>query len=121
MLEVPAVILALDSIIHEVDFVSIGTNDMFQYTFASDKRNEAINNKNLQFHPVFIRILRHIADTCNRNKRDDFSLLVCGELSGKPFITHLLLGCGIYELSVPPKVIPPIKNIIRKLTIPGMP
>jgi phosphotransferase system enzyme I (PtsI) len=117
ILEVPSVIFALDSIIHEVDFVSIGTNDLFQYTFASDRTNGAINNKNLQVHPVFIRILRHIADICNKNKREDFSLSICGELAGNPFFIPLLIGSGIHELSMTPNMIPPIKNLVRKLSV----
>ncbi len=116
MIEVPSIIFALDSIIHEVDFVSIGTNDLFQYTFASDRTNGSINNKNLQVHPVFIRILRHIADICSENKRENFSLSVCGELAGNPFFAPLLIGAGIHELSMTPSMIPPIKNLIRKLS-----
>lgn len=118
MIEVPSVIFALKNIINEVDFVSIGTNDLFQYTFASDRTNEAINNKNLQVHPVFIRILKHIADICSKNNRKGFSLSVCGELAGNSFFTPLIIGSGIYELSMTPNLIPPIKNLVRKLTVP---
>jgi len=117
MIEVPSIIPALGNIIQEIDFVSIGTNDLFQYTFASDRTNEAVNNKNLQVHPVFIKILKHIADICSKNKKENFSLSVCGELAGNPFCIPLLIGSGIYELSMTPNMIPPIKNLVRQLSV----
>ncbi len=109
MLEVPSAFIGLKKIINNVDFVSIGTNDLQQYMFAMERgRSEESSNDCL--NPLFLQILADIgAIFCTRPEK---GLSLCGEMAGNPLAVPLLIGAGIKAFSMPPKVIPLIKNTV---------
>lgn len=113
MLEIPAILFALDSLIDHIDFMSVGTNDLLQYCFAIDRSNERVGHSADALDPAFVRIVRHIGDFFR--KHPDKGLGVCGEMASITQAVPLLLGAGITELSMPPKNIPRISKIVRKL------
>jgi len=115
MLEVPSAIQALDKLLPEVDFVSIGTNDLIQYLFAVDRGNSRVNHWFRQLHPVVFRTLReicrHFADFPQKQ------LSICGELGGNLLALPVLLGCGIRSLSMNASKVPPLRDYVRKLNL----
>lgn len=112
MVEVPSAALTADHIAPHVDFLSIGTNDLVQYTMAVDRVNEKVSHLYEPTHPAILRLIRL---TCDVKKNRDIWIGVCGEMAGNPLWTPLLLGLGIDELSVNPKSIPEIKDVICNL------
>lgn len=112
MIEVPSAYFIADELAREVDFFSIGTNDLIQYLLAVDRGNEYISNLFLEFHPAVIRALKKITDSAHRN---NIKISVCGEMASNKLATAVLIGLGIDELSVSPSVFPEIKQIIRKI------
>lgn len=112
MIEVPSAYFLADELAKEVDFFSIGTNDLIQYILAVDRGNEYISGLYLQFHPAVLRAIKSITDAAHRNK---IKISVCGEMASDPIATPLLVGFGIDELSVVPSIFPEIKQIIRKI------
>jgi phosphotransferase system enzyme I (PtsI) len=110
MAEVPSAVLDLDRILKEVDFISIGTNDLIQYTIAVDRANERVASLYEPCNPAVLKLLK----TCiEAGRRHDVPVAMCGEMSGDILYTLLLLGLGLQEFSVSPAVIPEIKKIIR--------
>jgi phosphotransferase system enzyme I (PtsI) len=114
MIEVPSAAIMVDVIAREVDFMSIGTNDLIQYTLAVDRSNENIAYLYEPRHPAIIRLIKNVVDTCHRLGKP---VSLCGEMAADPRFTLLLLGLGLDELSVPPSSILRIKRIIRTLTL----
>lgn len=112
MIEVPSAYFLADELAKEVDFFSIGTNDLIQYILAVDRGNEYISGLYLEFHPAVLRAIKSITDAAHRN---EIKISVCGEMASDPLATAVLVGFGIDELSVVPSVFPEIKQIIRKL------
>lgn len=112
MVEVPSAYFLADELAKEVDFFSIGTNDLIQYLLAVDRGNEYISNLYLEFHPAVLRAIKSISEAAHRN---NISISVCGEMASDPIATVVLVGFGIDELSVVPSVFPEIKKIIRKI------
>lgn len=112
MIEVPSAYFLADELAKEVDFFSIGTNDLIQYILAVDRGNEYISNLYLQFHPAVLRAIKSITEAAHRNK---IKISVCGEMASEPVATAVLVGFGIDELSVVPSVFPEIKQMIRKM------
>ncbi len=112
MIEVPSAYFLADELAREVDFFSVGTNDLIQYLLAVDRGNEYISNLFLEFHPAVVRALKKITDSAHRN---NIRISVCGEMASNPLATAVLVGFGIDELSVSPSVFPEIKQIIRKI------
>ena len=112
MIEVPAAAVLAEDIATEVDFLSIGTNDLIQYLIAVDRSNEVVSDLYQEFHPAVVRFLRRIIE---RGKAHNVKVGMCGEMAGDPLATILLLGLGLDEFSVTPKVIPEIKRIIRSV------
>lgn len=111
MIEVPSIIMDMKNVIKEVDFVSIGSNDLFQYLYAADRTNDQVQNKNLILHPGFLRLIKIIGDDCK--SKDYMKVSVCGEIASKPLFTPLIIGAGIHELSMPPRLVPLIKETVR--------
>ncbi|MEX0736984.1 MAG: phosphoenolpyruvate--protein phosphotransferase [Bacteroidota bacterium] len=112
MVEVPAAAVIAEDLAKEVNFLSIGTNDLIQYLLAVDRGNDVVSGLYQEFHPAVLRFLRRIIE---RGKRKDVWVGMCGEMAGDPLATILLLGLGLDEFSVVPKVLPEIKKIIRSV------
>ncbi|MBK8549701.1 MAG: phosphoenolpyruvate--protein phosphotransferase [Ignavibacteria bacterium] len=112
MIEVPSAYFLADDLAKEVDFFSIGTNDLIQYILAVDRGNEYISGLYQEFHPAVLRAIKSITDAAHKNK---IRISVCGEMASDPLATAVLVGLGIDELSVVPSIFPEIKQIIRKL------
>jgi phosphotransferase system enzyme I (PtsI) len=113
MIEIPSAALTCDIIAPEVDFFSIGTNDLIQYSIAVDRINEKIAYLYEPAHPGVLRLLRMIVDTGHANK---IWVGMCGEMAGDPMLTPILLGLGLDEISVSPVMLPEIKRIIRSMS-----
>lgn len=112
MIEVPAAAVIADHLAHEVNFLSIGTNDLIQYLLAVDRGNDIVSDLFQEFHPAVIRFLRRIIE---RGKQENVWVGMCGQMAGDPLATILLLGLGLDEFSVVPTVLPEIKKIIRSV------
>lgn len=110
MIEVPAAAVVAEDFAEEVDFLSIGTNDLIQYLLAVDRGNDVVSNLYQEFNPAVIRFLRRIIE---RGKKKGVWVGMCGEMAGDPLATILLLGLGLDEFSVVPNMLPEIKKIIR--------
>lgn len=115
MVEIPAVTQMADLFAHEVDFFSIGTNDLTQYTFAVDRTNPKVASLADACHPAVLRQIRHVVETAHANK---IWVGVCGELAGDPAAIPILLGLGLDELSMSHPAIPMAKKIIRAWSVP---
>ncbi|GHT38888.1 phosphoenolpyruvate-protein phosphotransferase [Bacteroidia bacterium] len=113
MVEVPSIALALDTILPEVDFVSIGTNDLIQYMIAVDRTNQDVAVLYDPYHPGFIRIINHIVQTCAQKNKN---VSICGELASDPEIVPLLIGLGVNTLSTTPRMFLRIKNRLRSIS-----
>lgn len=112
MIEVPSAAVTADTIAREVDFLSIGTNDLTQYLLAVDRGNNIISELYQEFHPSLIRTIKYIVDSGHKEKK---WVGMCGELAGNPIATPLLVGLGLDEFSVMPTILPEIKKIIRSI------
>ncbi len=113
MIEIPSAALTCDILAPEVNFFSIGTNDLIQYALAVDRINEKIAYLYEPAHPAVLRLLRTIIDTGHSNK---IWVGMCGEMAGDPMLTSVLVGLGLDEISTSPVMLPEIKKIIRSLT-----
>ncbi|MGW8304004.1 MAG: phosphoenolpyruvate--protein phosphotransferase, partial [Desulfobacterales bacterium] len=114
MIEVPSAVIMADVIAENVDFFSIGTNDLIQYALAIDRGNEQVAHLFQPLDPAIIRMLKHVADVA---RQKDIKIFMCGEMAGTPHHIPLLLGIGMDELSMNPQVIPDIKRVIRSLNV----
>ncbi|MBP6862339.1 MAG: phosphoenolpyruvate--protein phosphotransferase [Neisseriaceae bacterium] len=110
MIEIPSAALTVSSILKKIDFVSIGTNDLIQYTLAVDRGDEAVSYLYQPAHPAVLRLLSHVIRTANRMNKP---VSVCGEMAGDAKLTRLLLGMGLRRFSMHPTHVLPIKQIIR--------
>ena len=113
MIEVPAAAVISPILAKYVDFFSIGTNDLCQYTLAVDRMNEAIGSLYQPLHPGVIRLIKHVIDASHEHGK--FTGM-CGELAGDPVATMILLGLGLDEFSMTASSIPLIKNILRSVS-----
>jgi phosphocarrier protein FPr/phosphocarrier protein len=113
MIETPASALLAAEIAVEVDFLSIGSNDLTQYTLAMDRTNPSLAQQADALHPA---VLRLIAETGRAARQSGKLVAVCGGVAADPAAVPLLLGLGVRELSVPPAAIPLLKQTIRALT-----
>jgi len=114
MIEVPAAALIVDRLAREADFLSLGTNDLIQYTLAVDRGSEAVSYLYQPLHPAILHLVRRVADEASRR---GLRLSVCGEMAGDPVAAVALIGLGVTELSMTPAAIPAVKQVIRGVTL----
>lgn len=112
MIEIPSAALVATDLAQEVDFFSIGTNDLIQYSLAVDRMNEKIAHLYEPTHPAILKLIHMTAEA---GKQRNIPVAVCGEAAGDPSLTALLIGLGVTELSVSISHIPSIKYLIRRL------
>ena len=114
MIEVPSAAIMADVMAKEVDFFSIGTNDLIQYALAVDRINKQVAHLYQPLNPAIIRMIKHVADVA---KNSDVKVFMCGEMAGDPVNIPMLLGLGIKRLSMNPQSIPAVKKIVRSLNV----
>jgi phosphotransferase system enzyme I (PtsI) len=114
MIEVPSAALTAEMIAVEVDFFSIGTNDLIQYTMAVDRVNERVANLYEPTHPSILRLMRSVVEAAHNN---NIWVGVCGEMAGEPLYAPLLVGMGVDEFSVGASSLPRVKEIIRRIKL----
>jgi len=114
MIEVPSAVIMADVMARDVDFFSIGTNDLIQYSLAVDRGNRLVAHLYQPLHPAIIRMVKHVTDVA---KDRGVGVSMCGQMAGDPVNIPILLGVGIDKLSMSPQSIPVIKSIIRSLKV----
>jgi phosphotransferase system enzyme I (PtsP) len=114
MIELPAAIQIASFLIKEVDFFSIGTNDLIQYTLAVDRNNPKVKKYYDPFHPAVLHSIKWVVDVAGKEKKE---VSICGEMAADPLSAVLLMGMGITDFSVSAPSIPVIKQAIRKVTM----
>ena len=114
MIETPSAALTAFSLARDVDFFSIGTNDLTQYTLAVDRGNELVSTLYSSADPAVLRLIRTVIQDSHKAQID---LSVCGEVASEPEYVMLLLGMGVRTFSLAPPMIPEIKQIIRSVTV----
>ena len=112
MLEVPSLAWQLDTLLPLVDFVSVGSNDLLQFLFASDRGNARVAGRYDFLSPAVLSFLKHIVAKCHRHETP---LTLCGEMSGKPLEAMALLGLGFRRISMSPAAVGPVKMMVRSL------
>ncbi len=115
MVEVPSVAVILDHFVDEIDFISIGTNDLTQYALAVDRGNRDVADLYNASDPA---VLRFIGLSIQSAQRAGIHAGLCGQMSANPIYTPLLIGMGLRNISVPPYVLPEIKQVCRSVTVP---
>jgi phosphoenolpyruvate-protein phosphotransferase (PTS system enzyme I) len=115
MIEIPSAAISADILAREVDFFSVGTNDLIQYAIAVDRVNERIAHLYEPTHPAVLRLLKMVADAAHAN---NIWVGVCGEMAGDIALVPLLLGLGMDELSVAATLVPRVKRAVQSVTIP---
>jgi len=115
MVEVPSAVLMMDHFAHEVDFFSIGTNDLIQYALAVDRSNKDVAGLYTASDPSVLRLIHMAVKVANEH---DVPISMCGQMCGNPLYTMFLLGMGLRSMSVTPAAIPEIKRVCRSVELP---
>ena len=113
MVETPAAAMITDVLANEVDFFSIGTNDLVQYTLAVDRGNVNLAARFTPLHPAVLRLIKRTVDVGHAN---GLEVAVCGEMASQPVMAFALIGLGVRQLSVAPRAVPLVKHIIRGIS-----
>jgi phosphotransferase system enzyme I (PtsI) len=111
MIEIPAAALAINTFINKLDFLSIGTNDLIQYTLAIDRTDDTVSHLYDPLHPAVLNLVAHIIKTCNKAGKP---IALCGEMAGDVQLTRLLLGFGLRQLSMHPARLLEVKQCVLK-------
>ncbi len=114
MVEVPSAVLMMDHFVEEVDFFSIGTNDLIQYTLAVDRSNKDVASLYTGSDPAILRLIQMAIDTAGQHNKP---ISMCGQMCGNPIYTMVLLGLGLRTFSAVPAAIPEIKRVCRSVSI----
>lgn len=114
MVETPAAAVACDTLVRDVDFLSIGSNDLVQYTLAVDRGNVNLAPRYTPLHPAVLRLVREVAAT---GAQHDLPVALCGEMGSQPLMVFALIGLGVRQLSVAPRAVPIVKRLIRSVTV----
>lgn len=114
MVETPSILFELDKVMKYVDFLSIGSNDLIQYSFAVDRNNSVAIGGFKNLNPTIIRMLKHIVDTVK--KYPGKTITLCGELAGNTKATPLLIGMGLNSLSMSPWIIPEVREVVKNVS-----
>jgi len=114
MIEVPSAAIMAPEFAREVNFFSIGTNDLIQYTLAADRTNELVADLYSPADPAVLRLIKAVVDAARTHNT---GVNVCGEMSGDPLFTPLLVGLGLRQLSLAPNNLPAVKAVIRRLDV----
>lgn len=114
MLEVPALLWQLDTVMPYIHFVSVGSNDLLQFLFASDRGNPATAQRYDTLSPAALRVLRDVVRRCDEAGR---TVSVCGEMASRPLEAMTLIGLGYRQLSMPPAAVGAVKTMLRSLEV----
>jgi phosphotransferase system enzyme I (PtsI) len=114
MIETPAAAVACDTLAPEVDFFSIGTNDLVQYTLAVDRGNANLHTRFTPLHPAVLRLIQRTVEVAREAELD---VAVCGEMASQPLMAVTLIGLGMRQLSVAPRSVPLVKRIVRSISV----
>jgi len=117
MLEVPALLWQLDELMEAADFVSVGSNDLFQFAMAVDRGNARVSDRFDTLGRPFLRILR---DITRAGERNNTTVTLCGELAGKPISAMALMGIGFRSVSMSPASIGPVKAMLLGLDVSAL-
>ncbi len=115
MIEIPSAALCAHALAREVDFFSIGTNDLIQYALAVDRVNERIAHLYEPTHPAVLQLLKMVSDGAHAH---DIWVGVCGEMAGDLNMVPLLIGLGLDEFSVSASLVPRVKRAVQSLSVP---
>ncbi len=113
MVELPSAVTMAQDLAQEVDFFSIGTNDLIQYSLGIDRTNKYVSHLFQPLHPAILRSINHVVDVGRKN---GIKVSMCGEMAGDPLCVPLLIGMGVEVFSVSPQAAPAIKRVIRNLS-----
>lgn len=114
MIETPSAVMVAESLAKRLNFFSLGTNDLIQYSLAVDRMNEKIAHLYEPTHPAIVRLIKTTVEAAHRHH---IQVSVCGEMASDPVLAPLLLGLGVDELSAAPPLVPPLKFLIRRLKL----
>ncbi len=113
MVETPAAAVAVDTLVGDVAFLSVGTNDLVQYTLAVDRGNANLAARYTPLHPAVLRLIRRTVEVGSAHALD---VSVCGEMASQPLMAFALIGLGVRTLSVSPRSVPLVKRIVRSIS-----
>jgi phosphotransferase system enzyme I (PtsI) len=116
MIETPAAAVAADTFARDgdVQFFSIGTNDLVQYTLAVDRGNANLSSRFTPLHPAVLRLIKR---TVQVGEEAGLDVAVCGEMASQPLMAFALIGLGVRQLSVSPRSVPVVKRIVRGISV----
>ncbi len=114
MIEVPSAAILAAALANEVDFFSLGTNDLVQYVLAADREDDAVADDYRPLHPAILRLIHSVAEAAQKAGRP---LTICGDMAGEPAYAELLIGLGLREFSVAPGEILEVKSAIRRVSL----
>jgi len=114
MIELPSAVMIAEILAQEVDFFSIGTNDLIQYSLGIDRTNRYVSYLYQPLHPAMVRSIKHVVDAAHEA---GIEVAVCGELASDPYCVPILMGMQVDSISITPQAIPGIKRVIRQTTM----
>jgi phosphotransferase system enzyme I (PtsI) len=114
MIEVPSSAFTASHLAREVDFFTIGTNDLIQYLLAVDRTDERVSNRYQPLHPAVLKLLRHVRRAAMHH---GIPVSVCGEMASDPLLLRLLIGCGLTEFSMTPGALPIARRVVQETSV----